>query len=35
MTEIGPVQLISLGFEPGANFEGRIADEIAKLEATA
>jgi len=32
MTEIGPVQLISLGFEPGANFEGRIADELAKLE---
>ena len=32
MTEIGPVQLISLGFEPGANFEGRIANELAKLE---
>jgi uncharacterized membrane protein len=32
VTEIGPVQLISLGFEPGANFEGRIADELAKLE---
>ena len=32
MTEIGPVQLISLGFEPGANFEGRIASELAKLE---
>ena len=32
MTEIGPVQLISLGFEPGANFEGRIAGELAKLE---
>jgi Family of unknown function (DUF6325) len=31
VTEIGPVQLISLGFEPGANFEGRIADELAKL----
>ena len=31
MTEIGPVQLVSLGFEPGANFEGRIADELAKL----
>jgi hypothetical protein len=32
VTEIGPVQLISLGFEPGANFEGRIANELAKLE---
>jgi hypothetical protein len=32
MTEIGPVQLVSIGFEPGANFEGRIADELAKLE---
>jgi uncharacterized membrane protein len=32
VTEIGPVQLISLGFEPGANFEGRIAGELAKLE---
>jgi uncharacterized membrane protein len=32
VTEIGPVQLISLGFEPAANFEGRIADELAKLE---
>ena len=32
MTEIGPVQLVSLGFEPGGNFEGRIADELAKLE---
>jgi uncharacterized membrane protein len=32
VTEIGPVQLVSLGFEPGGNFEGRIADELAKLE---
>jgi hypothetical protein len=32
MTEIGPVQLISIGFDPGANFEGKIADELAKLE---
>ena len=32
MTEIGPVQLISVGFEPGANFEGRIVDELAELE---
>jgi hypothetical protein len=31
VSEIGPVQLVSLGFEPGANFEGRIADELAKL----
>jgi uncharacterized membrane protein len=32
MPEIGPVQLISIGFEPNANFEGRIVDELAKLE---
>jgi len=32
VTEIGPVQLISVGFEPGANFEGRIVDELAALE---
>jgi hypothetical protein len=32
MTEIGPVQLISIGFDAGANFEGRIVDELAKLE---
>jgi hypothetical protein len=32
VTEIGPVQLVSIGFEPGANFEGRIVDELAKLE---
>jgi uncharacterized membrane protein len=32
VTEIGPVQLLSIGFEPGANFEGRIADELAALE---
>ena len=32
MTEIGPVQLVSVGFEPGANFEGRIVDELAALE---
>jgi uncharacterized membrane protein len=30
--EIGPVQLISIGFEPEANFEGRIADELAALQ---
>ena len=32
MTEIGPVQLLNIGFDPGANFEGRIADELAKLQ---
>ena len=32
MTEIGPVQLVSIGFDRGANFEGRIIDELAKLE---
>ena len=32
MAEIGPVQLVSIGFDPGANFEGRIVDELAKLE---
>jgi hypothetical protein len=31
MSEIGPVQLLNIGFEPGANFEGRIADELARL----
>jgi uncharacterized membrane protein len=32
VTEIGPVQLVSIGFEPEANFEGRIVDELAALE---
>jgi uncharacterized membrane protein len=32
LTEIGPVQLMQVGFDPGANFEGRIADELARLE---
>ena len=32
LTEIGPVQLMQVGFEPGARFEGRIADELARLE---
>jgi hypothetical protein len=32
LAEIGPVQLMSVGFEPGGNFEGRIADELAKLQ---
>jgi uncharacterized membrane protein len=31
VSEIGPVQLVSLGFDPGAKFEGRIADELAEL----
>ena len=32
MAEIGPVQLVSVGFDSGTNFEGRIIDELAKLE---
>ena len=32
LSQIGPVQLMLVGFEPGANFEGRIADELAKLQ---
>jgi Family of unknown function (DUF6325) len=32
LAEIGPVQVMSVGFEPGANFEGRIAAELARLE---
>jgi uncharacterized membrane protein len=32
MTEIGPVQLISIGFDRDADFQGRIIDELAKLE---
>jgi uncharacterized membrane protein len=32
VNEIGPVQLISIGFEPEANFEGRIIEELAELE---
>ena len=32
MAAIGPVQLISIGFDSGANFEGKIIDELAKLE---
>jgi uncharacterized membrane protein len=31
VSEIGPVQLVSLGFDPGAKFEGRISDELAEL----
>ena len=33
MTErIGPVQLVAIGFPPDANFEGRIMDELERLE---
>jgi|RhiMetdeSRZDD1v2_1073273.scaffolds.fasta_scaffold1057471_2 uncharacterized membrane protein len=32
MAEIGPVQLISIGFDRDANFEGRVIEELAKLE---
>jgi len=33
MTEkIGPVQLVAIGFTPEADFEGRIMDELARLE---
>ncbi|HEY7256859.1 MAG TPA: hypothetical protein VH476_09265 [Solirubrobacterales bacterium] len=32
MAEIGPVQLVAIGFGPEANFEGRILAELAELE---
>jgi hypothetical protein len=32
MTQIGPIQMIAIGFGPDANFEGRILEELAKLE---
>jgi hypothetical protein len=32
MKEIGPVQLLAIGFGPEANFEGRIMDELSRLE---
>jgi uncharacterized membrane protein len=32
MADIGPVQLISIGFNRNANFEGRVIEELAKLE---
>jgi uncharacterized membrane protein len=32
MTQIGPVQLVAVGFGPDAKFEGRILEEIARLE---
>jgi hypothetical protein len=31
VSEIGPVQLVSLSFDPGAKFEGRMSDELAEL----
>jgi uncharacterized membrane protein len=30
--KIGPVQLVAIGFAPEANFEGRIMDELSRLE---
>ena len=30
--EIGPVQLLAIGFDPDARFEGKIMDELASLE---
>ncbi len=32
MTEIGPVQMLAVGFAAGAKFEGRIIDELVRLE---
>jgi len=32
MSNIGPVQLLAIGFGPDANFEGRIMAELARLE---
>jgi hypothetical protein len=32
MTGIGPVQLVAIGFPPEAEFEGKIMEELAKLE---
>ena len=32
MAEVGPVQLISIGFDRDANFEGKVIDELARLE---
>ena len=31
MTQIGPVQLLAVGFGSGAKVEGRLVDELAKL----
>ena len=30
--KMGPVQLVAIGFPPDANFEGKILDELSKLE---
>ena len=30
--DIGPVQLLAVGFDPDARFEGRIMDELENLE---
>ena len=30
--KIGPVQLVAIGFPPDADFEGRITDELSRLE---
>jgi uncharacterized membrane protein len=32
MTEIGPVQMVAVAFSPDAKLEGRIIDELTKLE---
>ena len=32
MTQIGPVQLVAIGFNPEAEFEGKIMAELANLE---
>jgi hypothetical protein len=32
MAEIGPVQMIALAFPPGAKLEGRVMEELAKLD---
>ena len=32
MEEIGPVQLISIGFDRDTNFEGKVIEELARLE---
>ena len=34
MTQIGPVQMIAIGFGPDAQFEGKVMAELAKLEQT-
>jgi hypothetical protein len=34
MSDIGPVQLLAIGFPPDARFEGRIMAELAELEQT-